>query len=200
MSRITYSPIVGQVQSTPWNRHGDDGHESPGLRDLLTFSDGPAPGDRCPMFTSSMIGPKIVACCRCFTVDSITSCYCSMAPLQLPRDIATCSASYRRCHRSAASASSRHIIVPSRDRPGTWATAAASAHPRSNAASFIAPLCPAASLYLIRPDGHVAFRSQPRPAGDLAPVPRPNLRLTLPSPPRPRLGPFDLTLLRRRSA
>jgi 2-polyprenyl-6-methoxyphenol hydroxylase-like FAD-dependent oxidoreductase len=154
------SPICGQVQSVPWNRQGDDGHESPGLRDYFSFGDGPAPGARVPdvhfvsesgedrrllpllhggkhqvlLFDGAAATPE--------GYRNLTNIADSLPPLY--RDCFVC-----------------HIVVPSRERPEelTGFTGSLLLDPRGELHRAFGAR--SECLYLIRPDGYVAFRSQP---------------------------------------
>lgn len=154
------SPIVGQVQSTPWNRHGDDGHESPGLRDLLTFSDGPAPGKRVPdvHFVDEQSEDRRL----------LPLLHGGQHHVLLFDGAAATSEGYRNLLGIVSSLSPIygerfvcHIIVPSRERPEDLMGYSGSLILDPRGELHRAFGARSESLYLIRPDGYVAFRSQP---------------------------------------
>lgn len=154
------SPIVGQVQSTPWNRNGDDGHESPGLRDYFVFGDGPAPGARVPdvHFVSERVDDRRL----------LPLLHGGQHHVLLFDGAAATAEGYRNLTRIADSLSPLygdrfvcHIIVPSLERPEAlmdW-NGSLILDPRGELHRAFGAR--SECLYLIRPDGYVAFRSQP---------------------------------------
>ncbi|HNO67391.1 MAG TPA: FAD-dependent monooxygenase [Pseudomonadota bacterium] len=157
------SPIVGQRQSTPWNRQGDDGHESPGLRDFFVFGDGPAPGARVPdiHFVNA----------RGEDQRLLPALHGGQHHVLLFDGAAATEAGYKNLMMIASSLSARygdrfvsHIVLPSRERPDELYHYAGSIlfDPRGELHRAFGAR--SECLYLIRPDGYVGFRSQPASA------------------------------------
>jgi len=154
------SPIVGQVQSVPWNRHGDDGHESPGLRDYFVFGDGPAPGARVPdvHFVSESAED-----CRLLPLlhggqHHVLLFDGAAATPEGYRNLLGIAGSLQPLYRDRFVC---HIVIPSRERPAELAGYLGSVLLDPRGELHRAFGARSECLYLIRPDGYVAFRSQP---------------------------------------
>jgi 2-polyprenyl-6-methoxyphenol hydroxylase-like FAD-dependent oxidoreductase len=162
----TASSLADQSRPPLWQAHlrrrGDD--ESPAVRDWLDFSGGPAPGERAPDV-------------HWFSGDDEERLYDRFDgpgfDLLLFDGAAATAAGYQNLAEIAREAEARypgwiraHIVVPAAaappalDWPGSLILdAEALCHRRYGAASEC--------LYLVRPDGYIAFRSQPARAAAL---------------------------------
>ena len=165
MLEVSYagSSLADQARPPLWQaplrRRADD--EAPGLRDWLDFSGGPAPGARAPDVLW-MHGDD-----QARLYDRLTS---DGFHLLLFDGAAATEAGYQRLAAVAAEAEARyagwvqaHVVVPADGRPTALAWEGslildpeALVHRAYGAASEC--------LYLVRPDGYIAFRCQPASA------------------------------------
>ncbi len=154
------SPIVGQMQSTPWNRQGDAGHESPGLRDYFVFGDGPAPGARVPdvHFVNAAGEDQRL----------LPELHGGKHHVLLFDGAAPTAEGYQNLMAISRSLSALygerfvcHIVLPCRERPDELYSYVGSIlfDPRGELHRAFGAR--SECLYLIRPDGYVGFRSQP---------------------------------------
>lgn len=153
------SPAVGEFKSSMWraNVGSFSGGENPGLRDWFDFGGGPRPGARAP---DSMLGG----------IEGVERVYDLMGPdytLFLFDGAAATEAGYRNLSAIAQRARERlqpylqvHLVVPAASRPAAVdenisviLDKEASLHRAFGVRSE--------SLYLIRPDRYIAFRSLP---------------------------------------
>jgi hypothetical protein len=155
------SPLVDQHRTPLWTAHlaPDPSSESPALLDWLAFGDGPTPGARVPDLHFPLpdgTHPRLHPLLRG-----------GHHTLLLFDGAAATEAGYQNLTRIAESAARRladrlhvHIIVPARERPRALPSAL-SVILDAKGALHRAFSARSECLYLIRPDGHVAFRSQP---------------------------------------
>lgn len=165
--RYADSPIVGQDRPTLLgSRMLGGGDEAPTVRDWFHFGHGPGPGERAPdvlLDEEQEHSPRLFQ-----SLDS------KLHTLLLFDGAAASEAGYRGLVELAARVEARFpglvavcIVVPHEQRPAAlaeWAgevllDAAGAVHERYGARSE--------SLYLIRPDGYVGYRSQPADADKL---------------------------------
>lgn len=148
------SPIVGQDQVSLWSVPLNGGGENPSLSDWIHFGDGPAPGSRVP---DVLIGEKTV-----FEVLRGTrhTLFCFDGAARTEEG-------YHRLGQIIQQVKSRlgdgiegYVVVPFAERPEALSVdvpvlldAEGELHRRFGARSEC--------LYLIRPDGYVAYRCQP---------------------------------------
>jgi 2-polyprenyl-6-methoxyphenol hydroxylase-like FAD-dependent oxidoreductase len=155
------SPLVGQHQSSVWSAHltSDASSEAPALRDWLAFGDGPAPGGRVPDMHFALPGggeQRLHALLRG-----------GRHTLLLFDGAAPTESGYQNLTRIAQAVVERfgegfqvHVIVPAAERPASlqWGGSVILDVEGALHRAFSAR---SECLYLVRPDGYVAFRSQP---------------------------------------
>ncbi len=152
------SPIVGQHQSSIWKAElGTERGERPGLADWLRFGDGPGPGERVPDLVLDEGAPAA-------TLHELL--LGTQHTLLLFDGAAATDEGYRTLDAIATTVQERHgeyvrvfVVVPHAERPKALRhdpvilDADGSLHALFGAHSE--------ALSVVRPDGYVAFRSQP---------------------------------------
>jgi 2-polyprenyl-6-methoxyphenol hydroxylase-like FAD-dependent oxidoreductase len=166
MLEVNYrgSPLVGQERAAPWQGSfvPDASHEAPGLLDWSAFGDGPAPGDRAvdvPVDGTQAAG---VTATRLFDLlrDTRHTLLAFDGAAATEAGYRNLEAIGREVERRYGDRVAVHVLVPRPARPDAlrWSgsvilDASAAIHRRYGAR--------AECLYLVRPDGYVAYRTQP---------------------------------------